>query len=159
MPVRSGWLTPCVQHFRCLTTEHDSPAGLGRYHSRLSAAAFLEMLRGIWSVMEHDVLGRWCDMLTHWGQDKIAAISQTFSHAFSPMKPSLASNTFCIVAQNGNHLQKRYFDVFSGWETKIFWHSPEPGSLLYCLYKIPLAQACFPLAQPNFHSHWRAGER
>ena len=47
----------------------------------------------------------------------------------------------------------------TGWETKIFRHSPELGSLLYSLYKIPLAQACFPLTRPNFHSHWRAGER
>ena len=47
----------------------------------------------------------------------------------------------------------------AGWDTKIFWHSPELGSLLYSLYKIPLAQACVPLAPPNFHSHWRAGER
>ena len=31
----------------------------------------------------------------------------------------------------------------AGWETKIFWHSPETGSLLYILYKIPLTQACF----------------
>ena len=46
----------------------------------------------------------------------------------------------------------------TGWETKIYWHSPELSSLLYSLYKIPLAQACFPLTQPNFHSHWRAGE-
>ena len=38
-------------------------------------------------------------------------------------------------------------------------NSPKLGSLLYSLYKIPLAQACFPLAWPNFHSHWRAGER
>ena len=45
----------------------------------------------------------------------------------------------------------------SGWETYIFWHSPELGSVLYSLYNIPLAQACFPLAQPNFHSHWWAG--
>ena len=49
--------------------------------------------------------------------------------------------------------------ITSGWETKNFWHSPELGSLLYSRYKIPLAQACFPLAWPNFHSHWRAGER
>ena len=49
--------------------------------------------------------------------------------------------------------------LISGWETKIFWYSPKLGSLLYSLYKIPLAQACFPLARPNFHSHWRAGER
>ena len=28
----------------------------------------------------------------------------------------------------------------------IFWHSPKLGSVLYSLYKIPLAQACFPLA-------------
>ena len=48
--------------------------------------------------------------------------------------------------------------LIAGWETKNFWHSPELGSLLYSLYKIPLAQACFPLARPNFHSHWRAGE-
>ena len=34
----------------------------------------------------------------------------------------------------------------AGWETKFFWHSPELGSLLYSLYKISLAQACFPLA-------------
>ena len=46
-----------------------------------------------------------------------------------------------------------------GWETKICWYLPELGSLLYSLYKIPLAQACFPLALSNFHSHWRAGER
>ena len=44
----------------------------------------------------------------------------------------------------------------AGWETKIIWYSPELGSPLYSLYKIPLAQACFPLARPNFHSHWRA---
>ena len=45
----------------------------------------------------------------------------------------------------------------SGWETKQFWHLPELGGLLHTisLYKIPLAQACFPLARPNFHSHWR----
>ena len=46
----------------------------------------------------------------------------------------------------------------TGLETKIFWYSPKLGSLLYSLDKIPLAQACFPLAQPNFHSHWRAGK-
>ena len=34
----------------------------------------------------------------------------------------------------------------SGWKTKNFWHLPGLGSLLYSLYKIPLAQACFPLA-------------
>ena len=51
------------------------------------------------------------------------------------------------------HVSKMYA---SGWETKFFWHSPELGSLLYSLYKIPLGQICFPLAQPNFHSHWRA---
>ena len=39
----------------------------------------------------------------------------------------------------------------AGRETKNFWHSPELGSLLYSLYKIPLAQACFALARPNFH--------
>ena len=49
--------------------------------------------------------------------------------------------------------------VRAGCETKIFWHSPELGSFLYTLYKIPLAQACFPLARPNFRSHWRAGKR
>ena len=48
---------------------------------------------------------------------------------------------------------------YAGWETKIFWHSPELGSLLYSLYKIPLAQACFALTRPNFHSHWPAAER
>ena len=53
--------------------------------------------------------------------------------------------------QNGHH--------FPGWETKNFWYSPELGSLLYSLYKIPLAQACFPPTQPNFHSHWGADER
>ena len=47
---------------------------------------------------------------------------------------------------------------FAGWETKIFLDSSEPGSFLYSLYKIPLAQACFPLAWPNFHSHWWVGE-
>ena len=46
-----------------------------------------------------------------------------------------------------------------GWETKYFRYSPELGSLLYILYKIPLAQACFPLAQANFYSHWQAGKR
>ena len=42
---------------------------------------------------------------------------------------------------------------------KFFWYSPILGSLLYSLYKIRLAQACFPLARPNFYSHWRVGER
>ena len=48
------------------------------------------------------------------------------------------------------------YNLAPGWETKIFWHSPKLGSLLYSLYKIPLAQACFPLAWPNFQWHWRA---
>ena len=39
--------------------------------------------------------------------------------------------------------------MHTGCETNIFWHSPELGSLLYSLYKIPLAR-------PNFHSYWRA---
>ena len=47
-------------------------------------------------------------------------------------------------------------DLNPGWETKFFLHSPELCSLLYSLYKIPLAQACFPLARPSFHLHWRA---
>ena len=50
-------------------------------------------------------------------------------------------------------------EILTGWETKFFWHSPELGSVLYSLYKIPLSQACFTLARPYFHSHWRAGER
>ena len=37
--------------------------------------------------------------------------------------------------------------VSTGWETKIFWHSPKLCSLLYSLHKIPLAQACFPLGE------------
>ena len=53
-----------------------------------------------------------------------------------------------IYTNTGNARNAR-----AGWETKIFWHSPKLGSLLYSLYKIPLAQACFPLARPNFHSH------
>ena len=44
--------------------------------------------------------------------------------------------------------------LYTGWETKFFWHSPKLGSVLYSLYKISLAQACFPLARPNFHTHW-----
>ena len=47
----------------------------------------------------------------------------------------------------------------TGWETKIFRDLHELGSLLYSLYKIPLAQACFQVARPNFRLHWRAGER
>ena len=43
--------------------------------------------------------------------------------------------------------------LLTGWKTKIFWHSPDPSSLLYSLYKIPLDQACFPITRPNFHSH------
>ena len=39
--------------------------------------------------------------------------------------------------------------VKAAWETKMFWHSPEMGSVLYSLYKIPLAQACFPLSHPT----------
>ena len=50
----------------------------------------------------------------------------------------------------------QFSNSVSGWETKNFWHSPELDSLLYSLYKIPLAQACFPLTRPNFFSHWRA---
>ena len=48
------------------------------------------------------------------------------------------------------------FEWSAGWEAQIFWHSPTLGSLLYGVYKIPLAQASFPLARPNCHSHWRA---
>ena len=48
--------------------------------------------------------------------------------------------------------------LVTGWETKTLWLSPKLGSLLYNLpvYKIPLAQACFPHVRPNFHSLWRA---
>ena len=60
-----------------------------------------------------------------------------------------------MSSQNVCHL----VSASTGWETIIFWHLPKLGSLLYSLYKIPFAQACFPLARPNFHSHWRAGER
>ena len=49
-----------------------------------------------------------------------------------------------------------HINNLTGWETKLFWHSPELGSLLYSLYKIPLAQACIPLARPIFT---RIGER
>ena len=48
--------------------------------------------------------------------------------------------------------------ITAGLVTKIFWHLPELGSVLYSIYKIPLAQACFSLARSNFHSHWRVGE-
>ena len=59
----------------------------------------------------------------------------------------------------GLHTSVIFLDPNAGWETKSFWRSPEMGSLLYSLYKIPLTQSCFPLTRPNFHSHWRAGER
>ena len=52
-----------------------------------------------------------------------------------------------------------WYTVKAGWETKKFWHSPKLGCVLYNLYKIPLAQACYTLARPYFPSHWRAGER
>ena len=47
-------------------------------------------------------------------------------------------------------LKKKMFGLLTGWESKMFWHSPELGSLLYSLYKIPLAQACFPLSRAKF---------
>ena len=40
--------------------------------------------------------------------------------------------------------------------TKFLEHSPENRCPLYVLYKIPLAQANFLLAQLKMHSHWRA---
>ena len=64
------------------------------------------------------------------------------------------------VIMSATHEQlETWYCADAGWKTKILWHSTELGSLSYSLYKIPLVQACFPLAQPNFHSHWRAGER
>ena len=44
----------------------------------------------------------------------------------------------------------------AGWETKNFWNSPNWAVSDKAQNKIPLAQACFLLARPNFHSHWRA---
>ena len=76
----------------------------------------------------------------------------------------LISITPMLILLNFSFIYVDYFKVekqqhglilLAGWETKKFWHSPELGSFLYSLYKIPLAQACFPLARPNFHSHWR----
>ena len=64
----------------------------------------------------------------------------------------------CIIHGNFCRLPRQKDFYVTGWETKILWHSPDLGSLLYSLYKIPLAQACFPLARPDFHSHWWAGE-
>ena len=65
----------------------------------------------------------------------------------------LSSYTYPIVTSKWNQT------LATGWEVKILSHLPKLGSLLYSLYKTPLAQACFPLARPNFHSHWWAGER
>ena len=64
---------------------------------------------------------------------------------------------YYFLSETSFGLQELSLPASAGWETKKFWHSPELGSLLYSLYKIPLAQACFPLTQPNFHS--QAGER
>ena len=44
------------------------------------------------------------------------------------------------------------------WETKFLEHLPEHKCPLYVLYKIPIAQANFLLAQLKMHSHWWAGE-
>ena len=67
--------------------------------------------------------------------------------------PNLESSLYLIhKIPEGDH-------TVADWETRICWHSLELGSLLYSLYKIPLTQACFPLARPNFHSHWWASER
>ena len=42
------------------------------------------------------------------------------------------------------------------WETKFLEHLPENRCSLYVLYKIPLAQGNFLLAQLKMHSHWQA---
>ena len=42
---------------------------------------------------------------------------------------------------------------FPVWETKFLEHSPEDRCSSYVLYKIPLAQANFLLAQLKMHSH------
>ena len=39
----------------------------------------------------------------------------------------------------------------AGWEPKFFGSRPNWAVSYIVLYKIPLAQACFPLAQLNFH--------
>ena len=44
------------------------------------------------------------------------------------------------------------------WETKFLEPSPENKCLLYVLYKIPVAQANFLLAQLKIYSYRQAGD-
>ena len=44
------------------------------------------------------------------------------------------------------------------WENKFLEHSPENRYPLYVLYKIPLTQANFLLAQLKMYLQWRVGE-
>ena len=72
-------------------------------------------------------------------------------------KGNLAGSTPPVRSTHNKCLSHKYMYMYLTWfNLKNFWHSHELGSLLYSLYKIPLAQACFPLARPNFHSHWWA---
>ena len=48
--------------------------------------------------------------------------------------------------------------VTTVWKTKFLEHSPENRCLVYVLYKIPLTQADFLLAQLKIYSHWQAGK-
>ena len=52
-----------------------------------------------------------------------------------------------------------HFVSVTVWETKFLQHSPENRCPIYVLYKIPLAQADFLLAQLKMHTYWRAGKR
>ena len=66
--------------------------------------------------------------------------------------------------QNGQHAADNNLKYFDGnvwnsvWETTFLEHSPENRGPLYVLYKVPLTQANFLLAQLKKYSHWRAGE-
>ena len=78
-------------------------------------------------------------------------------HLITPMTwYNLAHQPYKYINIDTTVLMHLYGVMITGWESRIFWHSPKLDSILYSLYKIPLAQACFPLARPNFHSHWQA---
>ena len=58
------------------------------------------------------------------------------------------SKNICIYLANGQAGKLNFFGTHTNWAFSY---------IAYPVYKILLAQTCFPLAQPNFHSHWQGG--
>ena len=66
--------------------------------------------------------------------------------------------TYQLTLVTKQSCHSHYVFLMQAGKLKCFGTHPNWAVSYIALYKIPLAQACFPLTRPNFHLHWRAGE-